>query len=88
MPVIPAREKRKEGSAISIEGQEAVSPKQFAKTLALTSQMLLEYHEEWGVHHTVEVTRLLWVLSDLIYAEDDEGKKMFFLDLRRFTEGD
>ena len=49
--------------------------------------MLLEYHEEWGVHHAAEVTRLLWVLSDLIYAEDEEGTNMFFLDLRRFTEG-
>ena len=52
----------------------------------MTSQMLLEYHEEWGHHLAHEVTKLLWVLSDLIYAEDEDGKKMFFLDLSPFTE--
>ena len=80
-----ALDERKGVRAINMNGRDTVSPKEFAKTLALTSQMLLEYHEEWGVHHTAEVTKLLWVLSDFMYAEDDEGKKMFFLDLSPFA---
>ena len=35
--------------------------------------MLLEYHEEWGVHHIEEVTKLLWVLADTKYSPS-EGK--------------
>ena len=72
--------------AINIKARDTISPKEFAKTLSMTSQMLLEYHEEWGHHLAHEVTKLLWVLSDLIYAEDEDGKKMFFLDLSPFTE--
>ena len=41
-----------------------VSPKHFAKTLRRTSQLLLEYHEENGIHHIDEVTKLLCVLSN------------------------
>lgn len=72
--------------AINIKARDTISPKELAKTLSMTSQMLLEYHEEWGHHLANEVTRLLWVLSNMIYAEDEDGKNMFFLDLTPFTE--
>ena len=43
--------------------------------------MLLEYHEEWGVHHVEEVTKLLWVLSD---ASFDKVKGKVSMDFTPF----
>lgn len=40
--------------------------------------MLLEYHEEWGVHHIEEVTKLLWVLSEIQFDEESDKIKMDF----------
>lgn len=40
--------------------------------------MLLEYHEEWGVHHIEEVTKLLWVLSDIDYDKESQKLNMDF----------
>jgi len=40
--------------------------------------MLLEYHEEWGVHHIDEVTKLLWVLADTNYNALDKKIKIDF----------
>ena len=66
-----------------------VSPKHFAKTLRRTSQLLLEYHEENGMHHIDEVTKLLVVLSNLKYTKVEEtGEEMYFIDFVEYMGGD
>ena len=67
---------------------EPVSPRNFAKTLRRTSQLLLEYHEENGVHHIGEITKLLSVLSNMKYTIDTEtGEEMYFVDFVEYMGG-
>ena len=64
---------------------QPVPPKQFAKTLRMTSILLLEYFEENGVHHSDEVTKLLCLLSDLKYAvQKESGEEVFLLDFSEY----
>ena len=64
---------------------QPVPPKQFAKTLRMTSILLLEYFEENGTHHADEITKLLCLLSDLKYAvQKDSGEEVFLLDFREY----
>ena len=64
---------------------QPVSPKHFAKTLRLTSILLLEHYEENGCHHVDEITKLLCLLSDLKYVKQEEsGDEVFLLDFRDY----
>ena len=64
---------------------QPVSPEHFAKTLRLTSILLLEHYEENGCHHVDEITKLLCLLSDLKYAKQEEsGDEVFLLDFRDY----